>query len=215
MRLGYRFGDDSLLVLSLTHRSAGKANNERLEFLGDSLINHVIAEQLYRQFPEFAEGKLTRLRAKLVRGSFLATIAARLDLGGYLIMSASEQKSGGRLRKSICADALEAVAGAILLDAGFETAKAVVLTWFDSCFDGLALSDERDAKTRLQEWLQGKGYALPQYDLLQTSGPAHEQTFVVTCCIEPVDNVFEGIGKSRREAEQSAAKLVLEELAHV
>jgi ribonuclease-3 len=147
-RIGYEFRDSTLLKLALTHRSAAKENNERLEFLGDSLINHVVAERLFLQFPEAREGQLSRLRAKLVRGTYLAEIANQLDLGSDLILGTGERKGGGRHRSSILADTLEALVGAIFLDAGFAEARATIMVWFADSFHGLTLSDERDAKTR-------------------------------------------------------------------
>ncbi len=148
--------------MALTHRSAGKHNNERLEFLGDSLVNHVVAEHLYRKFTSASEGQLSRLRAKLVRGTYLAKLAVNFDLGECLVLGSGERKSGGRHRDSILADAVEAIAGAMLLDSNYATANRAVSRWFETSLDALELSDERDAKTRLQEWLQGKGYALPE-----------------------------------------------------
>ncbi len=214
-RLGYHFQDAHLLALAMTHRSAGKTNNERLEFLGDSIVNHVVAEALYHRFPDAREGQLSRLRAKLVRGTFLAVIAADLDLGTCLLLGTGERKSGGRHRDSILADALEAVAGAILLDSDFPTVRSVVLNWFAASLETLELRDERDAKTRLQEWLQGRGHPLPEYSSVSVSGPDHDQTFVVHCSVAPLKQAIEGTGKSRREAEQSAAQHVLEELTRV
>lgn len=214
-RLGYTFSDAALLQLALTHRSAGKHNNERLEFLGDSLVNHVVAQALYQKFPSAREGQLSRLRAKLVRGSYLAVIAGRLQLGDVLILGTGERKSGGRHRDSILADALEAVAGAVLLDSSAETARDVVLKWFESSLSTLTLADERDAKTRLQEWLQGRGHALPQYELVSVTGADHDQRFEVTCVVAPLSSPVSGEGKSRREAEQAAAAQVLEELERV
>ena len=214
-RLGYVFNDSSLLVLALTHRSAGKINNERLEFLGDSIVNFVVAERLFHKFPSASEGQLSRLRAKLVRGTYLATVAVDLEIGPCLLLGSGERKSGGRHRDSILADAVEALAGAILLDANLETAKQVVMTWFNGSFDNLTLSDERDAKTRLQEWLQGRGQPLPGYQLESVNGPDHDQEFTVTCAVAPLNQPVRGIGKSRREAEQAAAAAVLEELDSV
>jgi len=212
-RLGYTFADVSLLELALTHRSASKKNNERLEFLGDSLVNHVVAGHLFTAFEEAAEGQLSRLRAKLVRGTYLAQLASQFALGPCLSLGTGERKSGGRHRESILADALEAIAGAVLLDSDFETACQVISVWFVDSFQSLSLSDERDAKTRLQELLQGRGYPLPDYQMTSVEGADHEQIFTVLCQVEPLSEGVQGIGKSRRTAEQSAAEKVLEALA--
>ncbi len=212
-RLGYTFADVSLLELALTHRSASKKNNERLEFLGDSLVNHVVAGHLFVAFEEAAEGQLSRLRAKLVRGTYLAQLASQFELGPCLSLGSGERKSGGRHRESILADALEAIAGAVLLDSDFETACQVISVWFVDSFQSLSLSDERDAKTRLQELLQGRGHPLPDYQMTSVEGADHEQIFTVLCRVEPLSEGVQGIGKSRRTAEQSAAEKVLEALA--
>jgi len=214
-RLGHRFSDSELLKQALTHRSAGRSNNERLEFLGDSLLNHVVAERLYHQFPDLPEGQMSRLRAKLVRGSYLAVMAEAFDLGECLILGTGERKSGGRKRDSILADALEAIMGALLLDSGFAEARRIISGWFDPSFAELSPGDERDAKTRLQEWLQGRGFRLPEYTLEEVSGADHEQTFRVSCTVEPLTGVTEGTGSNRRQAEQIAAGRALEELQRV
>ncbi len=213
-RLGYTFSDQALLTAALTHRSAGKSHNERLEFLGDSLVNHVVAVALFRQFPEASEGQLSRLRAKIVRGSHLAEIALRLDVGAALILGTGERKSGGRNRHSILADALEAISAAILLDAGFEVASAVLMAWFEPSIGAISLTDERDPKTRLQEWLQGNGHPVPEYDVLAVTGEDHSQEFLVSCKVTPFKAVWEGRGTSRRQAEQDAAVRVLEHIEH-
>jgi len=212
-RLGYTFTDLVQLELALTHRSAGKTNNERLEFLGDSLINHVVAEHLFVRFPKASEGQLSRLRAKLVRGSYLAKLAGEMDLGDCLILGSGERKSGGRHRESILADALEAIAGAILCDSDFNSAHAVISHWFADSFDTLMLNDERDAKTQLQEWLQGRGHPLPDYRMRLVEGDDHDQLFTVVCHVEPLPEGVAGTGKSRRSAEQAAASKVLEALS--
>ncbi len=213
-RLGYTFTQAALLEQALTHRSAGKPNNERLEFLGDSLVNHVIADHLYRKFHDAAEGQLSRLRAKLVRGSYLAKLAGDFKLGECLVLGSGERKSGGRHRDSILADAVEAIAGAILLDSDYAVTHRVVSGWFESSLNALELGDERDAKTRLQEWLQGRGHPLPEYALDTVTGADHDQHFTVMCSVEPLASVVQGSGRSRRAAEQVAAKRVLEALIH-
>jgi ribonuclease-3 len=213
--LGYTFKDRSLLELALTHRSAGRSNNERLEFLGDSIVNHVIAEALYLKFPDAREGSLSRMRASLVRGSTLAGIGRELELGDYLQLGSGERKSGGHRRGSILADTVEALAGAILLEAGVDTCRRCLLAWFDSRLSGLNEADDgRDPKTRLQEYLQGRGQGLPEYDLVAVSGEDHAQVFRVSCDIAAEKLRTEGEGSSRRKAEQAAASAALEQLAN-
>ena len=211
--LGYKFQDSGLLSLALTHRSAGGQNNERLEFLGDSILNHIIAESLYARFPQAREGELSRMRASLVKGDTLAELARELDLGDYLVLGSGERKSGGHRRGSILADALEAVIGAILLDAGVETCRERVLEWFDPRLVRLAdKAVDKDPKTRLQEYLQGRGLSLPEYRLLNVQGEAHSQLFTVACLLGTPQASVEGTGSSRRRAEQAAAQGALERL---
>ncbi|QIB64480.1 ribonuclease III [Kineobactrum salinum] len=210
--LGYDFSDPGLLTLALTHRSASGRNNERLEFLGDSIVNHVVAEALYAHFPQAREGELSRMRAALVKGDTLAEIAAELGLGEFIALGTGERKSGGHRRQSILADALEAVAGAILLDSDVNQCRACLLRWFDSRLQGMASIAEKDAKTRLQEYLQGVGRPLPQYELLAVEGADHRQRFRVACRLADPAAVIEGVGSSRRRAEQVAAAAALEEL---
>jgi ribonuclease-3 len=205
-KLGYQFGDPGLLTLALTHRSVGSRNNERLEFLGDSVLNHIIAEALYTRFPRAREGELSRMRAALVRGDTLAELARELDLGDNLLLGSGERKSGGHRRRSILADALEAVIGAILLDADIQRCRERVLAWFSPRLD--AMMDEaveKDPKTRLQEYLQGRGWPLPDYLLVNVQGEAHDQSFRVACRLEQPPLSVEGTGSSRRRAEQAAA----------
>lgn len=210
-QIGHGFTQPDLLTQALTHRSAGAPNNERLEFLGDALVNLFIAEALYQQWPQADEGALTRARAELVRESALAPIARELDLGAKLILGPGEMKSGGHRRDSILADALEALVGAIYLDAGFETCRSVVLPWFESAMAALPPPHKvgKDAKTRLQEWVQGRQKPLPIYALLSESGEDHAKTFVVTCTLQHPPLVTEGEGGSRRAAEQMAAEAAL------
>ncbi len=211
--LGYQFSDPELLALALTHRSAGGRNNERLEFLGDSIVNHVVAEALYNQFPKAREGDMSRMRASLVKGDTLAEIARELGLGEYLNLGPGERKSGGHRRGSILADALEAVAGAILLDSDVEACRSVVLTWFGERLQQLTTqAAEKDAKTQLQEYLQGRRCPLPEYDLLGVLGEDHQQQFHVACRLSKPVLVVEGAGSSRRKAEQAAARIALERL---
>jgi ribonuclease-3 len=214
LQIGYSFLAGNLLTQALTHRSAGAPHNERLEFLGDALVNLIVAESLYQHWPQADEGALTRARAELVRESALAPIARQLDLGAKLILGPGEMKSGGHRRDSILADALEALVAAIYLDAGFETCRAVVLPWFQSAMEALPPPHKvgKDAKTRLQEWLQGKQKPLPVYALLSESGDDHAKTFRITCTLQQPVLVTEGEGGSRRAAEQMAAEAALQAL---
>lgn len=211
-RLGHQFADEGLLIAALTHRSASGSNNERLEFLGDSWVNHVVANDLYQRFPRASEGDLTRMRSRLVRGTYLAGIAKNLGLGDALILGVGERKSGGRHRDSILADALEAVAAAVLLDGGPALASEVVLGWFGASLQEVSTETEKDSKTRLQEWLQARQLPLPQYELVAVRGPDHEQVFEVDCRCTGTDRANRGQGGSRREAEQAAAAAALEVL---
>jgi ribonuclease-3 len=212
--LGHEFDDPALLAMALTHRSAGSRNNERLEFLGDSIINHIVAEALYQRFPRAREGDMSRMRASLVKGDTLAEMARELALGDYLLLGPGERKSGGYRRSSILADALEAIAGAILLDAGYERCRDCVLGWFDARLDQLAAgAADKDAKTRLQEYLQGRGNPLPEYELVAVEGDDHDQQFSVACRLSQPQLVARGCGRSRRKAEQAAARDALQRLA--
>ena len=209
--IDHPFRDPGLLAQALTHRSAGAPHNERLEFLGDSLVNLIIAEALYQRWPQVDEGALTRARAELVRESGLAPIARELDLGARLTLGPGEMKSGGHRRDSILADALEALVAAIYLDAGFEACRAAVLPWFEPAMAALPPPHKvgKDAKTRLQEWLQGRQKPLPVYALLSESGEEHAKTFQVSCTLAEPHVVTEGEGGSRRAAEQTAAEAAL------
>ena len=214
--LGHAFGDGALLAQALTHRSATALHNERLEFLGDALVNLIVAQALFERWPKADEGALTRARAELVRESSLAAIARGKDLGAHLILGPGEMKSGGHRRDSILADALEAVVAAIHLDAGFETCRAVVLPWFEAAIAALPPASKvgKDAKTRLQEWLQARQKALPVYSLLSESGDEHAKVFHVACAVGEPPLRGEGSGPSRRAAEQVAAEAVLLQLEH-
>lgn len=212
-RLGYQFRDPELLTLALTHRSHGNQNNERLEFLGDSIVNMVIAEHLYRHFENAREGQLSRLRARMVKGVTLAEIGREFSLGDYLRMGSGELKSGGFRRDSILADAVESVIGAIYLDSDFHTCRARVLDWFNERLERLDLQDtQKDPKTRLQEYLQSRQYPLPRYDVISIEGEAHAQTFHVECALPSLDRKTTGVGGSRRVAEQQAARNALKSL---
>ncbi|MFC5741098.1 ribonuclease III [Dyella tabacisoli] len=211
-RLTYRFRDASLAQLALTHRSAGKPNNERLEFLGDALLGVVVAELLYEVHPNASEGELSRLRAQLVNGQALAVIARELELGDELKLGPGELKSGGFRRDSILADAFEAVVAAVYMDGGFAACRETVRNLFEQRIAAIPRSS-KDAKTRLQEWLQARGLALPLYELKDSRGEDHAKTFDVSCeIVEPTPINAEGHGGSRRAAEQDAAEIVLRQL---
>lgn len=215
MKLGYRFADEALLHLALTHRSAGRPNNERLEFLGDALVNLVVAEMLFDARPRASEGELSRLRAQLVSEPALAERARELQLGDALKLGSGELKSGGFRRDSILADAFEALVAAIHRDGGFHACR----DWLRGVFaEPLAAAGppQKDPKTRLQEWLQARGLPLPHYELLAERGEEHARQFDVACVIEqPLSARFEGRGASRRAAEQIAAESALASLGNV
>ena len=208
-RFGVSFSDPALLDRALTHRSAGQANYERLEFLGDALINAVVSIELYARYPRAPEGDLTRLRASLIRESSLAELARRIDLSDYLRMGGGELMSGGYRRESILADTLEALVAAVYLDAGWDACQKLVRDLFADAFDAVDLSASKDAKTRLQEWLQGRGLPLPEYLLVDTIGKDHDKTFRVACRIGDAQLMAEAEGRSRKSAEQAAATAVL------
>ena len=211
---GHAFRDAALLTQALTHRSAGSPHNERLEFLGDALVNLVVAEALYLRWPRADEGALTRARAELVRESALAAIARTLELGARLTLGPGELKSGGHRRDSILADALEALVAAIYLDSDFGHCREVVLPWFEPALAALPPPNKvgKDAKTRLQEWLQGRQRPLPVYALLHEGGEDHARIFRVSCTLAEPALVTEGEGCSRRAAEQQAAVAALKDI---
>jgi len=212
-RLGYAFNDLGLLDQALTHRSCGARNNERLEFLGDAILDFVVAELLFQVEPDAHEGRLTRLRAHLVRRETLAAIARDLGLGEVLRLGPGERKSGGRSRDSILADAFEAVVGAIYLDAGMSPCRNVLEALFrDRAARAVQEMGLKDAKTRLQEALQGRGRALPEYTVVNLEGAPHDQSFTVACQVEGIPAPVTGFGTSRRKAEQDAAGKALEAL---
>jgi ribonuclease III len=209
-RLGYRFRDPALLEAALTHRSASRTNYERLEFLGDAVLNFVVARLAYDVFPEAPEGDLSRYRAALVSAPSLAGIAGALDLGDQLRLGGGELKSGGFRRDSILADCLEAIIGAVYLDGGMEAATAVVGKLLGARLRDLPAAETlKDPKTRLQEELQARGLALPRYALEQVGGEPHEQWFVASCEATDLNIRATGQGSSRRRAEQEAAQGVL------
>lgn len=208
--LGHNYADETLLELALTHRSCGKRNNERLEFLGDSILNFVIAEALFNKFPKAREGEMSRLRARLVKGETLAEIARELGLGDFLRLGSGELKSGGFRRDSILADAVEAIIGSIHLDAGPVASKDFVLKLYASRLDALDMEETlKDSKTRLQEYLQSRRQPLPAYELERVEGEAHDQTFYISCQVALLSEPTQGKGSSRRQAEQESARAAL------
>jgi ribonuclease III len=212
-QLGYEPDDPQLFVAALTHRSASGPNNERLEFLGDAVLNLVIARYLYFAFPDGSEGDLSRLRARLVSSEPLAEVAGQIGLGETLQLGSGELKTGGFRRQSILSDALEAVCGALFLDGGLEAAERVIQKLFEPRVAALpAPASLKDAKTRLQEYLQSRGLPLPRYTVDHTEGEAHEQTFHVVCDVSGIGARAQGSGSSRRRAEQEAAERLLQEI---
>lgn len=212
--LGLEFRSPERVVRALTHRSAHSDNNERLEFLGDAVLGFVIAERLFQKFKDADEGVLSRLRATLVNQTALAEIARRLNLGDYLILGSGELKSGGFRRDSILSDAFEALIGALLEDQGMDACRNWILSLFGDQIDTLSVRDgTKDPKTRLQELMQARGLELPQYVLKSVVGQPHDQSFLVECSIALLDASCEGVGVSRKRAEQAAAHEVLEILS--
>ena len=205
-RLRHAFRQPALLRQALTHRSYGTPHNERLEFIGDAVLNCIVAITLFERFPAFAEGDLSRARANLVNRETLAQLARRLAVGAELRLGDGEMKSGGAQRASILADALEAVIGAVFVDGGFQAARAVVDEIYAGAFEGSDPATlSKDPKTRLQEWLQARKLAVPEYVVVGTTGEAHSQQFTVECRIPALGLVTQGVGSSRRAAEQEAA----------
>lgn len=212
-KLGYQFHHLDYLIQALTHRSAATKNNERLEFLGDSILNFTIGKALYDKFPKANEGELSRMRATLVREQTLAIIARKFDLGDYLKLGPGELKSGGFRRESILSDCVEAIIAAIYLDQNMAKAMEKVEDWYSDLLKDISPGDsQKDPKTRLQEFLQGRKLPLPEYDVLDIKGEAHNQTFRVTCKVINIEEIFIGTGTSRRKAEQNAAEKVLESI---
>lgn len=212
-RLGYQFINPDLLILALSHRSVAAENNERLEFLGDSILGLVVTDFLYREFPQAREGDLSRMRSHIVRGESLAEVAKQLALGPDLLLGSGEMKSGGHRRDSILGDTVEALIGAVYLDRGIEAAREIVTAWFKSFFDSaLQAQPVKDAKTALQEWLQHRNKPLPDYELVSTGGKAHSRLFTVSCKIGAVETAMIATASSRRRAEQMVAEQLLEEV---
>ncbi len=212
-RIDYQFKSPAYLTTALTHRSAAKKNNERLEFLGDSVLSLVISEYLYARESKASEGELSRLRSSLVKGDKLAELAQQLQLGDYLILGSGELKSGGFRRSSILADTLEAIFGAVFLDSDFDTCKRVILDLYQQELADLPkASSTKDFKTRLQEYMQSRQLPLPDYNVIDINGEAHAQTFTVECSVTELDSPIVGQGTSRRKAEQRAAENTLSAL---
>lgn len=213
-KLTYTFEDSALLTLALTHRSVPGHNNERLEFLGDALLSLIIAEFLYRQFPKASEGQLSQLRSSLVKGNTLASIGESLQLSDHLFMGAGEFKTGGHHRRSTLANAMEAIFAAIYLDGGLSACQHVVQHLFNNHFQTLSLNPVqlKDAKSQLQEWLQARHWSLPIYTVQDVSGQAHQREFTVECQVEQWNHTVQGVGTSRRKAEQMAARQLLKQL---
>jgi ribonuclease-3 len=211
--LDYQFADPGLLRQALTHRSAPGCNNERLEFLGDAVLDFVISEVVFDTHPHAPEGDLSRLRSSLVKDTSLARIANDIGLGEFLILGSGERKTGGHRRQSILADALEAIFGAVYLDKGFDAARAVIRRAFgERLQDFPSVDDLRDPKTKLQEWLQARQLGLPEYELLEVTGQPHKQSFEVSCRVGEAEPETRGIGTTRRKAEQAAARSMFERL---
>ena len=209
-KIGYQFKDENFLKLALTHRSANGTHNERLEFLGDSILSFVVADELYHRFPKVDEGDMSRMRATLVRGHTLAELGREFQLGDYLFLGPGELKSGGFRRDSILADAVEAIIGAIYLDSDTEIIRGIILSWYQTRLDSIEPGvSQKDPKTRLQEYLQGRRKPLPTYTVTKIKGEAHNQEFTIECIVAGLDEPVIGKGSSRRKAEQSAADIAL------
>lgn len=209
-KLNYEFRDSNLLRVALTHRSKGGDNNERLEFLGDAVVNFVVADLLYQQFPRASEGDLSRFRASLVNREALAELAKQFDLGKYLLLGPGELRSGGHERPSILSCTMEAIIGAVYLDGGFDVVNERITEWYDSMLSSLSsVSTHKDPKTLLQEYLQSRRMALPTYKVDGISGEAHQQVFTVSCHVDGMDESTLGKGTSRRRGEQEAAQAML------
>ncbi|MGG2143915.1 ribonuclease III [Symbiopectobacterium sp. RP] len=209
-KLGYTFQQYDLLLHALTHRSANSKHNERLEFLGDSILSFVIANALYHRFPRVDEGDMSRMRATLVRGNTLAEIAREFELGECLRLGPGELKSGGFRRESILADTVEALIGGIFLDSDIQNIERLILNWYQTRLDEISPGvKQKDPKTRLQEFLQGRHLPLPTYLVVQVRGEAHDQEFSIHCMISGFNEPVIGTGSSRRKAEQAAAEQAL------
>ncbi len=209
-KLQYSFANSKLLKMALTHRSSHDENNERLEFLGDSVVNFVIAEALYQQFPRAQEGEMSRWRASLINRETLGDLAREFDLGRYLFLGPGELKSGGGQRVSILSCTMEALIGAIYLDSGFIAVRECILRWYEPLLNSLShAASHKDPKTQLQEYLQSLKLSLPIYHVESTEGEAHQQVFIVSCQVQGIETKVLGKGTSRRRAEQDAAEIML------
>ncbi|WP_425482947.1 ribonuclease III [Enterobacteriaceae endosymbiont of Neohaemonia nigricornis] len=209
-KIGYIFHHQDLLYQALTHRSASSKHNERLEFLGDSILSYIIAKALYNKFPNVNEGNMSRMRATLVRGDTLASIAREFNLGKYLFLGPGEFKNGGYDRESILADTIEALIGSICLDSNIKTVEHIILIWYQIRLKTIIPgNNQKDPKTRLQEYLQRSHLPLPYYCIIQINGEVHNQKFIIQCKINGISEIITGIGSSRRKAEQSAAEQAL------
>ncbi|NIG62261.1 MAG: ribonuclease III [Serratia symbiotica] len=212
-KLGYTFQQQELLLLALTHRSASSKHNERLEFLGDSILSFVIANALYQRFSHIDEGDMSRMRATLVRGHTLAEMAREFNLGECLRLGPGELKSGGSRRESILADTVEALIGGVFLDSDMHCIERLILDWYRSRLNEISPGDkQKDPKTRLQELLQGRHMPLPSYLVVKVRGEAHDQEFTIHCKVSSLNEPVMGIGSSRRKAEQAAAEQTLKKL---
>lgn len=212
-RLGYHFEDQRQLQLALTHRSHGATNNERLEFLGDSILNFVVGEELFKRFPEVREGQLSRLRSQMVKGETLAELAREFELGDCLVLGEGEMKSGGHNRDSILADSVEAIIGAIYLASGLDVCRERVLSWFASRLNQLGLNTSaKDSKSRLQEYMQAQRQPLPEYLVVDVSGEGHAQMFTIECRVALSKKSTRATASNRREAEKQAAAQMLVQL---
>ncbi len=210
--LGYNFQDKELLQTALRHRSMGTGSNERMEFLGDSVLNFIVTQELFQRFPKLREGELSRLRASLVRKETLASISRELQVGDHLLLGVGEKKSGGYRRDSIIADALEAIIAAIFLDSDLKTCQERVLHWYGDKWQSLDSRALKDPKSRLQELAQARKLPLPQYEIVEEKGDDHEKMFVVACKVDGLDITATGSGTSKQIAEQEAAVKFLEQL---
>jgi ribonuclease-3 len=212
-RLGYEFKDRDLLLRSLTNRSFGAHNNERLEFLGDSVLGLIVGEYLFRQYSNVSEGQLTRMRSILVKGETLADIAREMDLGDFLVLGEGERKSGGQNRESILADAVESLIAVIYLESGLDVCRDVVLGWLDSRLTNLAADrTNKDPKTKLQELMQSKGAPLPEYTIVTVTGASHNQQITVACHVSEPNLTTTATARNRKLAEKKSASLALEQL---
>jgi len=215
-KIGYEYQDITVLQHALTHRSVGAKNNERLEFLGDSLVNFMIADVLFHQYINLPEGDMSRVRAHLVKGETLAVIGREYHLSDYLVLGPGELKSGGYRRDSIIADAVEAIIASVYEDGGLDVCRALVGRFYEKRLENLNPKNiGKDPKTRLQEWLQSRNQPLPEYSIISVNGAAHAQEFTVSCFVEKLNTKFEATASNRRKAEQKAAEDALAALGEI